>query len=387
MIFFHKTNRLLICKHFFVVLFFGVLTNANANANAYAQSAIAPKKLAIYYGWPSLVNGANGNVNAAVDSFNDYDVVVFGDSLEFPQHIGAIGQIPDFGCDQNSHRDHDATQQIINLLKPKTKVYGYVSIGGEKTARQCYGIPTPTPLTVTEMKARINAWAAMGVAGIFLDEAEYGFGSTRTVQNTIEDYIHRKSLKVFINGFNPDHIFGTSIINQVHYGDNTLSTVNMNPKGVRAHLGPDDTYLLEHYQIINGTYVDVQTWLNRTNKAAMYKQKYGIKVATISTQADVNPINPDCSKLFDEDKFNYAWWSTLLYGFDYMAWGEPSGFSSFGSCSNTLPLHARPILGNIGRFVSPVLNDALNAQIYYRDTTAGVIEVDTDSHTGGFYPN
>lgn len=376
MILFHKTNRVLICSHLFVVLLLGLLTNV------YAQSSIAPKKLAIYYGMPSQVNGANGNINTAVDIFNDYDALVFGDSLEFPQYTGAIGQIPYYGCDQNSHFDHDATQQIIKLLKLNTKVYGYVSVGGENTARQC--LPgVPTPLTITEMKARIDAWAAMGVAGIFLDEAEYGFGSTRSVQNTIEDYVHRKSLKVFINGFNPDDVFGTAIVNQVQYSSGNYSTVNMNPQGLRPHLGSDDTYLLEHFQIINGTFVDLQTWTSRSNKAYMYKQKYGSKIATITTQADdVNPPSPDCSLLFEKNKFAYAWWSTLLYGFDYMAWGEPSGFSSFGSCSNALPFHARPNLGNIGKFISPVMHDS---QIYYRDTTTGVIEVDTTAHTGGFY--
>lgn len=136
----------------------------------HAQNASAPQKLAIYYGMPSQVNGASANINIAVDVFNDYDGVVLGSSLEFPQYTGAPGQIPYFGCDQNSHFDHDATQQIINLLQApngNTQVYGYVSIGGENTARQCIAGGIPDPLTVDEMKARIDAWSNMGSPASF----------------------------------------------------------------------------------------------------------------------------------------------------------------------------------------------------------------------------
>lgn len=47
----------------------------------FAQSPLLPGKLAIYYGYPSLVNGSNGNLNVATEVFNDYDIVVFGDGL------------------------------------------------------------------------------------------------------------------------------------------------------------------------------------------------------------------------------------------------------------------------------------------------------------------
>lgn len=376
----HKTNRLLICVHLFVVLFFGLLTNT------YAQSAIAPKTLGIYYGWPSLVNKAKKKIKAAVKTFKAYDVVVLGDSLEFPQFTKAKRQFPNPGCKQNSHKDHDFTKKLIKLLKPKTKVYGYVAIGGENTNRKCSGVPTP--LTIPQMKAQIKAWKAMGVAGIFLDEAEYGFGTTRTVQNTAVDFVRRKKLKVFINGFHPDDVFGATIVNQVQYSNGNFSTVPMNPTGEPSHLRAGDIYLLENFQINNGDFVDVQTWTSRASKAYDYKQIFGVEVATITTQLDVPPPYTDCNLLFDKNKFDYAWWSTLLYGFDYMGWGEPSGFSSGGSCSGYLPYHARPVLGNMGEFVSPVLNDAIKGtQIYYRDTTAGVIAVDTNSHTGGFIPN
>jgi hypothetical protein len=56
----------------------------------------------------------------------------------------------------------------------------------------------PCPLTLDEIEYRIDAWAAMGVAGIFLDETEYGFGSSRQRQNTVIDYVHQQGLKVLV---------------------------------------------------------------------------------------------------------------------------------------------------------------------------------------------
>ena len=43
-----------------------------------------PVRLAIYYGYPSLVNGSNGSEEKAARVFSQYDAVVLGDGLEFP---------------------------------------------------------------------------------------------------------------------------------------------------------------------------------------------------------------------------------------------------------------------------------------------------------------
>src|SRR6516225_837643 len=42
------------------------------------------KRVAVYYGYPSLVNGAKGDLDKAAQVFNRYHIVVFGDGLEFP---------------------------------------------------------------------------------------------------------------------------------------------------------------------------------------------------------------------------------------------------------------------------------------------------------------
>ncbi len=104
-----------------------------------AQDTILPGKLAVYYGYPSLVNGAYGNLNAAATVFSNYDIVVFGNSLQFPQSYSDHPEQNHYaGCDQNSHYDHNNTVGIITRLNNVgTKVYGYISIGGENTASLC----------------------------------------------------------------------------------------------------------------------------------------------------------------------------------------------------------------------------------------------------------
>ena len=58
--------------------------------------------LSIYYGWPSLVNSAFGDVDAAAAEFAKFDAVVFGATLE-----------------EVTHLDHDNTAEIIRQLKER----------------------------------------------------------------------------------------------------------------------------------------------------------------------------------------------------------------------------------------------------------------------------
>ncbi|MET0343001.1 MAG: hypothetical protein ABW252_18485 [Polyangiales bacterium] len=380
-------------RHSSAVLAAFALTSFSWLASAHAEPP--PKKLAFYYGFPSAVNGAAGDVAKAASVFADYDVVVFGAALEFPQYIGAPGQQPDFGCDQNSHYDHEKTLEIIQQLQPphgKTRVFGYVSVGGENTYRTCVPNGPPVPLTLDEMRAAIDGWSAMGVTGVFFDEAEYGFGSTREVQNQMSDYAHGRGMRVFINGFIPHDVFSDQRLDRVTYSGGyhagKLSSAPMNPNGTPARLGPEDIYLLEHYQVINGNYADTNIWVQRADAAAHYRTRYGTQIATVTTQADPFPAPAQCAGLWDQTKYDYAWWSTFLYGFEYVSWGEPSGFSAWGTCVNTLLPHAGPVLPDVGTFTSPVIHPmGAGSTVHARRTTLGTIEVNTGLHMGRFTPD
>src|SRR5437016_9884185 len=114
------------------------------------MSRIESKRLAIYYGYPSGVNGTF-TVPGAINVFKDYYLIVFGDGLE------AV-----------SHPDHANTVAIIAGLT-NSKVYGYID----------------STLSITTLQTNIDNWALMGVAGIFCDRFGYDFGLTRAAQNAI----------------------------------------------------------------------------------------------------------------------------------------------------------------------------------------------------------
>jgi hypothetical protein len=303
---------------------------------ACAAKPLLPEKLAIYYGFPSLVNGSDGDLLAATEVFNDYDLVVLGERLQDPDHP-----------------DHTNTKTIINKLgvRPnKTAVYGYIPIG-------VTNLPSnQTSLSFLQIQQRAEAWAEMGVAGIFLDQAGYDFGVTRERQNQVVDTIHDKGLKVFINAWDPDDVFNSEI-------DSVY-----NPMGLMTQLGPDDIYLHESFQIIGGEYQDPSFWIHKSDKGLAYKSQYGTQMAIVTTMSDNAPE-------FDQGKFDYAWGSALLYGFDFMGWGE----LHFSVVDNNLPYRMRPNPIEMGdEFTSPIIYDT---PVKKRETTMAQIEIDTVAHT------
>jgi hypothetical protein len=208
----------------------------------------------------------------------------------------------------------------------------------------------------------------------------------------VVDYAHSRGLRAFINGFNPHDVFDDLRLDRVTYSGGyhvgKLSSVPMNPSGAPARLGPDDIFLLEHYQVINGLYSDPLNWVQRADAANTFRARYGTQIATVTTQADPFLASSECGTLFDQRKYDYAWWSTLLYGFEYMSWGEPSGFSAWGTCTNILLPHTNPTVPALGAFVSPVVHPAGGSSpVHSRRTTTGTIEVNTTVHAGRFTPD
>jgi hypothetical protein len=134
------------------------------------------KRLAIYYGWPSRVDGAR-SVSEAAEKLSGYDVVVLGAGLQRPEH-----------------EDHASTRKIVAQLAGR-EVFGYIPLGGN------------TGLTTPQIEEQARAWKAVGVAGVFLDEAGYDFGNTRQRQNQAIGAAHALGLRAFANAFDPDDLF------------------------------------------------------------------------------------------------------------------------------------------------------------------------------------
>lgn len=168
------------------------------------------RNLQIFYGWPSAFDGAT-SPKAAAEKLARYDAVVLGGGLEQPKH-----------------GDHANTKQIIATIGARAQLFGYIPLGHE------------SGLTIVQIAARVAAWKAMGVGGIFYDEAGYDFGNTRARQNAAFDAAHHAGLTVFANGHDPDDLFAAK------------PRAPFNEQGRATTLRRGDHYLYESFGLILG---------------------------------------------------------------------------------------------------------------------------------------
>jgi hypothetical protein len=310
---------------------------------AAAQGRPSLRRLAIYYGIPSLVNGAQGDTVRAAAVFGEYDVVVFGDGLEFPDVV--TGRTP-AGAGPDERRNTAGIIRLMSAAAGKPVVFGYIDLGNSQNLSQ------------REIERRIALWREMGVGGIFFDEAGFDFGVSRSRQNAAVDAVHAAGLRVFMNAFNPDDVFLPS-------------------DGLQSHLKAGDAFLLESFVFRNGT-PDIAPgfpgWSARAARAVEYARRAQVEVHATATA--------DGRIEFSSDSLAYAWWMALAYGLDGFGWGEPS----FSGPTSTLPWRPRPeqAIVEIGeRFVGAL---AMNDGVYSRGTDRGRIEVDTRARAGRFVP-
>ena len=138
-----------------------------------------PKRLAIYYGYPSLVNGANGNMQQALADFSRFDIIVLGETIE-----------------DSGHPEHDNTQYLISQLRDRgIEVYGYVNMDARGNGQ-----------TIDAAKVHVREWKEMNVTGIFWDNGGSGFGVTSSRRNTLVAYTHEQGLNAFLNVWNPNDL-------------------------------------------------------------------------------------------------------------------------------------------------------------------------------------
>lgn len=321
-----------------------------------SQAALSdgyPEKMAIYYGDPAAVNGSMGNISQASDVFDDYDLVIFGEGIE-----------------QAASPYHNTTKAIIQNIQDTTRSYGYLDLCVENPNSSLYRCSN---FTMAELQSRTDKWKEMGVKGIFLDQAGCDYVVSRSRLNGIVDYIHEQGLSAFVNVWNQDDAFSPDSIPSPYAG-----YPDCNPNREPTHLGPNDYSLLESWAVILSDWsenwpVDPNMLMPRGDKALQYKNTYGTKFATVNTVGYTNPP-------FEQAKFDYVWWTTVLYGFDAMAWGETWVYSAD---TNSLPFHPRPDPGPLGDAILP-LSVTHDGSLHTRNTSAGYIEVDSTNHTGRF---
>ena len=116
-------------------------------------------------------------------------------------------------------------------------------------------------------------------------------------------YAHNDGLLVAVNAANPADAFGSTV------------DPNYNPVGESTILNKNDYYLYESYQVSVGQYVSEAAWQAKANEVSLFQgMNMGFNVWAVTTN--------DSSNVYDQNQFDYAWYSALLYGYNAVGWGE-----------------------------------------------------------------
>jgi len=382
-----------------------------------------PKDLLIYYGWLNSFNSAThgwNNENVAKE-MSQYSLLVFGDGLQTllasgthtgsnnasvltdstkswttDEHVGkkivnvtdgssgtitgntattvtcsgglSGGTDNDFDTGDSyriaNHGDYANTVIIINRIKalnPCAKIFGYVTVNQSLSAFQ----------------GKVDDWDALGVHGIFLDEAGYDYGSTTTngrdAFNTKVDYVHGKTNAnlCFANAWNMDHIIGTA--NDVSYPNTTW-----NPDTNASNLTYNDWYLLESHAI-NTTAYTASTpdgyeakadWAARGLKAQGHRATYGINLAGVGVISNGHGSA--------QDLFDFLFTSSMMWALDAIG----SSDTSYGASSAAVTWWTRPDVSKMGPTYSlncSVQVDASDSDVYWRYVQCGKFSLDFSS--------
>jgi hypothetical protein len=296
---------------------------------------VPPLRLAIYYGYPSLVEDARGDVARAAAVFGEYDVIVFGDGLE-----GA----PEAAADAGLRAERERIGPIVRALHASPRhprIYGYIDLGSSQR------------LPLAEIERRIDAWRRLGADGIFFDEAGSEFAVTPLRRRAAVRAVHIRKLSAFMNAFVTDDLF------------QGVGTADPDAAG---RLGPDDAVLIESFAVKNGEPEPSSRVAARAAAALKWRDQSGVRIFAVTTSA---------SHAVQAGLFAYAWWSAAAWGLDGVGWGE-ADFSA----NSRLPWRSRPpeeatLAGS--QLTSPPVVTAAGVR---RSTSAGTIVVDAAARRG-----
>jgi hypothetical protein len=262
---------------------------------ATGSAAAAPlQRLAIYYGYPSLVEGAAGDVARAVHTFAEYDAIVFGDGLELGRDAADAGLRAEYAA-------LSAMVPRLHASARRPMLWGYVDLGRSQQ------------LTQDAITRRIDAWIRLGVDGIFFDEAGRDFGVTPARRSAAVRAVHERGLAAFMNAFDLNDLFEPAAAGQ------------SNGPGA---LGRGDALLIESFAVREGILQTAEATARRAADALAWRARTGIKVFATTTAAGA----------FDPAAFAFAWQRAASLGLDGIGWGEPHF-----SADSRLPWRERPV--------------------------------------------
>jgi len=300
----------------------------------------SPKNLLVYYGWLNCFNPSINNYNneKVAQDMAKYDIIILGEGLQNP-----------------THTDYANTQVVlprVKALNPTVLIFGYVN----------------TLYTLADFQTATDQWDALQVNGIYMDEAGYNCGTTRSDFNTRIDYVRLRTYSniCFVNSWNIDHIIGTA--DDAEYPNSTW-----NPSLVESKLIEKDWYLLSSFSVDtvsfsgNNGYEDKEEWYIRGSKAIERRATYGINLASVGI------IGNNSAK--GQELFNFLSLSSIMFSLD--ACGSTD--TNYGASSSTVYSWHRPNTVELGKLWSPNLEvsvDILDNDIYYRYTDHSKLVLD-----------
>jgi hypothetical protein len=294
-----------------------------------------PSQMCIYYGYPTMVNGANHNLSKAVSAFSPCKELILGDGLEHA-----------------AHNEHEETQSIISglmQLDNKRTIFGYIPLGIYDGGHN---------LSNDTMKEYVDEWLSIGANGIFLDEYGYDYNTTRERQNAIVDYIHDKGMSVMANAWEIESALGDKDENG-----------KLNP----AHLDSNDWYLAEDMFLSMAVYSSTNDDITKANTMFDYKKSKGVKMAVVSGVPDQGNSPTD----HQTNSYKMAHWASVMYGFDSFQWTE----NRYSSRTNALRMNTNDAADIGTQFIEDPVNTYAN-RVHYRKTDSGTITVTYSNGVG-----
>ena len=200
---------------------------------------LGPRRFVIYYGWPSQVNGAEGNVTAAVAILSTFPRVVLGGGNVLPDG------------------DSQAKEIVLGLARARSEVYGYISIG--------LGQNQPS-YSLTELARLSERWACFGAVGLLADCAGQDFGVEPARFRSFVEAAHGTGLRILANAWAPEDVLGS-----------------WSPLGSQG-----DGYLSENDLIKSGAALPTQSFEEKLAHVQKWQQSTGIELWAVCT----TPPNP-----------------------------------------------------------------------------------------------
>jgi len=282
------------------------------------------RQFALYYGWPSVVNGAAGDADAAAAIFAQYQVVIFGDGLQQP-----------------SHPDYPRTAAVLARLRElgRPRVFGYVDLGV-----RTQNLPLPALLQAAA------AWQQLGASGIFLDDAGTDFDVDEARRDAAVEGVHRLGLRVILNAHAPEDAF----------------------RG-RVKLGPGDGYLFESFLVSDGHLQPADTALAKADRVLELALPTGADVYAVATGPADDPGFAA--------RYAYAWWGVLLYGFPYFQYTT----IDYGANNPRLDYQPRDVPDLGTRYLDERVQHDWAQGLHQRRTDRGVVRLMTGAATAGAF--